>query len=232
MKTSRKGTWLQAFMAFTVPLLMLGFFRWALFEPFVIPSGSMIPNLLIHDHLVVKKFSYGLKVPFVDIWIVRWAEPRAGQIVVFKYPLKTSVYYVKRLIGGPGDHILFKNGQLTVNGRPWTLTPIEPPVGFDDLFDYFREDSGQESHVVRYRSGDLKSREAFEVTLKENEYFMMGDNRDESLDSRYWGTVEARFLVAPAWKVLLGCRETLASNSMLCNPATLKPERFWQDVNL
>lgn len=231
MKTSLKGTWFQAVTSFLFPILFIGFFRWALFEPFVIPSGSMIPNLVIHDHVLVKKFSYGLKVPFTDHWIVQWAYPTPGDVVVFKYPKNTSVYYIKRLIGKPGDTIEFKDGQLTVNGQTWTLTPTSPPVGADEEFDYFIEDTGRDTHVIRYRKGDLRSKEEFKITLQDDEYYMMGDNRDESLDSRYWGIVNRKLLVAPAWKVLIGCEETLASNSMLCNPATFKKDRFWKEVS-
>lgn len=232
MQKSLKGTWFQAITAFLLPIFILGFIRWAVFEPFVIPSGSMIPNLLVHDHVIVKKFSYGLKFPFTDIWIVRWAEPQRGEVVVFKYPKNQSVYYIKRLIGVPGDEVHFKDGLIKVNGQEWTMTPTAPPDDIDaDGFAYFKESSGPETHIVRYRDEDLQSKEEYSIKLKDGEYFMMGDNRDESMDSRYWGTVPAGLLVAPAWRILLGCEETLASNSMLCDPSTLKMNRFWRRVS-
>ncbi len=97
-----KGTWDQAILTFLLPILLVLGVRWAFVEPFVIPSGSMIPNLLIHDHIIVKKFSYGLHIPFGDVWIAQWSAPQRGDIVVFKYPENPDVYYIKRLIGLPG----------------------------------------------------------------------------------------------------------------------------------
>lgn len=229
---NRKGTWSQAILSFLIPLFVIGFVRWALFEPFVIPSGSMLPNLLIHDHVLVQKFSYGLKVPFSDVWLFQWSQPQHAQVVVFKYPKNQSVYYIKRLIGRPGDEILFKDGKLSVNGQEWAQEPAQAPAGASDLFDYFWESSApSEKHIIRYRKGELRSDEEYKLKLGNDEYFMMGDNRDESMDSRYWGTVAKKLLVAPAWRVLLGCEETLASNSMLCDPTTLKKDRFWVRIS-
>lgn len=228
---SLKATWPQALLTFLIPILLVGFIRWAVIEPFVIPSGSMLPNLHIHDHVLVKKFSYGLKVPFSDVWIVRWGMPQRGEIAVFKYPKQPSVYFIKRVIGVPGDKISFKNGILTINEQQWTVTPTDTPADADVNFDYFIESSGPEKHVVRYRQGSLKSDETFKIELSANEYFMMGDNRDESMDSRYWGTLPEGLLVGRAWKIVIGCDETLPSNSMLCNPKTLRRDRFWLEVS-
>ena len=83
-RISKKGTWDQAILTFLFPIALVLGLRWAFIEPFVIPSGSMIPNLLIHDHILVKKFAYGLRLPFADKWLVRWANPERGQVAVFK----------------------------------------------------------------------------------------------------------------------------------------------------
>jgi signal peptidase I len=208
----------------------VGFLRWAFIEPFIIPSGSMLPNLHIHDHVLVKKFSYGLKFPFSDTWIMRWGMPKRGHIAVFKYPKQPSVYFIKRVIGVPGDEISFKNGTLTINGQIWPLHLVEKPIDADENFDYFEETSGNETHIVRYRQGDLKSQEDYHIKLNDHEYFMMGDNRDESMDSRYWGTLPEGLLVGRAWRIILGCDETLPSNSMICNPSTLRRDRIWLKV--
>lgn len=231
MKKSLQGTWPQAIFSFLFPLLIIGFIRWALVEPFVIPSGSMLPNLQIHDHILVQKFSLGLKIPFTDNWIFRWQEPQAGQVIVFKYPLNPSVYYIKRLVGVPGDKIIFVNGEITVNEDKWYQEPIQPPEGADPNFDYFLEKTSKgHYHIIRYRAGSLRSMEKVEVTLGPDEYFALGDNRDESMDSRYWGTIKTHQLVAPAWKVFLGCESMLQSNAMLCDPTTLRKDRFWLDI--
>ena len=232
MRKGKQGTWSQALWGFFLPLLVVGFFRWALFEPFVIPSGSMLPGLQIHDHVLVKKFSLGLKIPFTDTWLVKWGEPESGQVIVFKYPLNQSVYYIKRLIGKPGDEIVFANGRIKINGIEWAQVPIEPPAQSDPRFEYFRETSPEGlSYVVRYRAGELRSQEAYAVKLSSDEYYALGDNRDESMDSRYWGVIKSNLLVSPAWRVIIGCGATLQSNAMLCNPMTIRWDRFWLDIS-
>ncbi len=231
MQKGLKATWPQAIITFVLPVFLVGFIRWAVIEPFVIPSGSMLPNLHIHDHVLVKKFSYGLKFPFSDYWIFRWGNPQRGEIAVFKYPKQPDVYFIKRVIGIPGDEILIKLGLITINGHNWVRNPISAPIVSDEDFDYFEESSGSEKHIVRYQKNFLDSDEEFKIKLSDNEYFMMGDNRDESMDSRYWGTVTEGLLVGRAWKIIIGCDETLPSNSMLCNPETLRKDRFWLKVS-
>lgn len=228
---SLKATWSQAVITFLIPIFLIGFIRWALIEPFVIPSGSMLPNLYIHDHILVKKFSYGLKVPFTDSWILNWGMPQRGEIAVFKYPKQPSVYYIKRIIGLPGDDIVIKEGEIIINGQKWTRTPIQAPQDSDTIFNYYEESSGDEKHTVRYRSEDLKSQFDYSIKLGENEYFVMGDNRDDSMDSRYWGPLPQGLLVGRAWKIVIGCDETLPSNTMVCNPATIRKDRFWLKVS-
>ena len=234
MKKSPHGlqaTWFQALWTFFLPIMIVILVRWAVVEPFIIPSGSMIPNLHIHDHVLVKKFSYGLKIPFSDTWMVRWGEPKRGEIAVFKYPKQPSVYFIKRVIGMPGDEIRFKSHQLTVNGVTWSLKPTKSPSELDDEgFSYFLESSGQESHLVRYRKSELKSDDEYRIKLGPHEYFMMGDNRDDSLDSRYWGPLPEGLLVGRAWRIIMGCDETLASNSMICNPMTIRKDRIWLKI--
>ncbi len=225
-----KATWPQAIFSFLLPLMLVGLIRWAVVEPFVIPSGSMLPNLHIHDHVLVKKFSYGLKIPFSNVWLIQWGKPQRGEIAVFKFPKQPTVFYIKRVIGIPGDDLTFKSGILTINGEEWKQSTIEAPADADSHFDYFEESSGPEKHTIRYRIGNLKSDEEFSIKLQDGEYFMMGDNRDESMDSRYWGILPEKLLVGRAWKIVIGCEETLPSNSMLCNPATLRWDRFWIKV--
>lgn len=229
---SLKGTWPQALWSFLIPLLVIGFIRWAVFEPFVIPSGSMLPGLQIHDHLLVKKWIYGLKIPFMDTWLIRWSQPKRGEVLVFKYPQNPSVFYIKRVVGVPGDLVEFENGELTVNGVKWQQSIIETPKDTDPRYNYFQETTDLGTHhVVRYRGGDSRTQEKMSVKLEDGEFYALGDNRDESMDSRYWGVIEAHELVAPAWKVLLGCEATLKSNAMLCDPSTIRKDRFWISIS-
>lgn len=229
---SKKGTWPQALISFFIPLVIVGFIRWTVFEPFVIPSGSMLPSLQIHDHILVQKWNLGLKIPFTDVWLFQWSKPKRGEVLVFKYPQNPTVFYIKRVVGIPGDLIEFEDGQVTVNGQKWQQAPIDPPPQADVGFDYFRETTSEgHSHTVRYRGYGLRSDEKVSIQLSEGEYYVLGDNRDESMDSRYWGTVKNHQLVAVAWRVLIGCHATLESNAMLCDPTTLRGERFWLDIS-
>src|SRR5262245_4100685 len=92
LKKSLKGTWPQAIISFFGPIVLILIIRWAIFEPYVIPSGSMIPNLLIHDHILVQKFAFGLRLPFSDKWLLHWADPKPGDIVVFRFPNNPEVF--------------------------------------------------------------------------------------------------------------------------------------------
>lgn len=216
---SKKGTWKQALLTFFSPLLFLFVLRWAFIEPFVIPSESMVPNLLIHDHILVKKFAYGIKVPFVDQWIVRWNEPKAGDIVVFKYPPNPNVYYVKRLVGVPGDKIEVNEGRVTRNSRPFVYQSGTESFAFTEAHDDLH-------YSVRLQS-DTPTDEPTVFEVPPNHYFMMGDNRDNSSDSRVWGFVPERLLVGKAWMIWLSCQETLEDARFICDPLKMRWNRIF-----
>lgn len=241
----KKGTWSQAITTFLFPLILVFTIRWIIVEPFVIPSGSMIPNLLIHDHILVKKFSLGLKLPFTHYWVFRWRNPKPGEVLVFRFPENPDIFYVKRLIGLPGDTVTLKNGQISVNGKPWPLErvvrePAEPSVPetaeslqdirFDEGFDYFYESSPSSRHIVRYYSSPMALDDGKEFKVPEGEYFFMGDNRDQSSDGRVWGFVHEKFLVGPASFVWLSCENTLTSASYLCDPREIRWKRLFKSV--
>ena len=227
-RPSKKGTWDQAILTFLFPIALVLGLRWIMIEPFVIPSGSMIPNLLIHDHILVKKFAYGLRVPFADKWLVRWANPERGQVVVFKYPENPDVYYIKRLIGLPGDEVIVKNGRISVNGEAWALTPFANPANEPGFF-YFSETGKTENHVVRFLSND-ETGESKVFIIPQGQYFFMGDNRDQSADSRYWGFVKEEYLVGQAWMVWLSCNSTLPTMTFVCDPAQIRWNRLFSPV--
>ncbi len=223
---SKKGTWPQALLTFFVPIFMVLTLRWALFEPFVIPSSSMVPNLLIHDHILVLKSSMGLRIPFTHYWLIHWGEPKRGDILVFKYPENPNVYYIKRLIGLPGDTIEVNGGQITVNGQAWSLEKSESRPGEDNSFSYFLENSGEEIHRVRFFH-DPGSKEKVSYSVPADHYFFMGDNRDESSDGRVWGFVPGKYLVGHAWRIWLSCEQTLVSAPYLCDFSTIRPGRMF-----
>jgi signal peptidase I len=160
-------------------------------EPFRIPSGSMIPTLLVHDFILVNKFSYGLRTPIGNVKFLETGKPERGDIVVFQYPPKPENDYIKRLIGLPGDQIAYKNKVLTVNGVEAKLEPqgvfTYQEQGVLHINQRFTEDYFGVKHDLLIDPNDPPR--DFEYTVPEGQYFMMGDNRDGSFDSRGWGTV-------------------------------------------
>lgn len=166
-------------------------------EPFRIPSGSMLPTLHIGDFILVNKYTYGLRDPVFHYKLLKLGEPQRGEIVVFRYPVNPSQDFIKRIVGVPGDHIAYREKTLYVNGQKATQQPADvysSPYG--NSYRYV-EDLVGVSHSILVRPGE-PTRD-FEFTVPEGEYFAMGDNRDASLDSRYWGTVPEKNLVGRAF---------------------------------
>ena len=183
----------------------------------------MIPTLLIHDHIMVNKMAYGIHLPFSKRWIIHWGNPKRGDIIVFRYPENPEVFFVKRAIGLPGDKISLEQGQLRINGELIGLERTNPPPSGgtdDDHFDYFKE----EGHWVRYR--DQFGAQYGEITIPPGRIFAMGDNRDQSSDSRVWGFVPEENLIGRAWLIWLACDMTLPSAQFLCDPSTIRWNRL------
>jgi len=188
-----------------------------LFEPFKIPSGSMIPTLLVGDLILVNKFTYGIRLPVLNTKVTEGNKPQRGDVMVFRYPPKPSLDYIKRVIGVPGDEVAYLNKRLTINGKP--VPKKDLPEFFDeDVMRYFRqyEESidGRRFRVLNDadRPAFIPGAEEFPFTqncrysvegvvckVPEGHYFMMGDNRDNSLDSRFWGFVPDRNIVGKAF---------------------------------
>jgi len=184
-------------------LLIVLLFRSFLFEPFKIPSGSMIPTLLVGDFIVVNKFAYGLRLPVVHTKIVPISDPERGDVVVFRYPVDPKVNFIKRLVGLPGDQISYRDKRLFINGEQ---VPAEP-LGHYSSADVkcatpgpdamrFSETLGEVNHDILLHEGS-GSRDG-QWTVPEGHYFVMGDNRDRSNDSREWGFVPEENLMGRA----------------------------------
>lgn len=235
MQKDLRGTWRQALISFLSPLLFILCLRWLIVEPFVIPSGSMIPNLLVHDYILVKKISFGVKTPFFDKWLWMWKEPTRGQIIVFKYPVDPDLHFVKRLIGLPGDHIKFENQMLFVNGKQIETKDFQGLLPARDYlkdlknFDYFVENNNTE-YVIRYSKNQIKNESTLELVVPADKYFFMGDNRDQSSDSRVWGFVDKKYIVGQVWMIWMSCDRTLESMSYICDPATLRWNRMFRGI--
>jgi len=167
-------------------LLVVLVVRSFLFEPFRIPSSSMMPTLLIGDFIFVNKFSYGLRLPVLNSKILELGEPRRGDVVVFRLPSAPSTNYIKRLVGLPGDSVSYRSGQIFINGQPVPVSIVGPYQGGDqDNSLLGREILGEVEHQVLWMPGRGSLEGSFIVPP--GHYFMMGDNRDNSRDSRYEG---------------------------------------------
>ncbi len=190
------------FPVFLLVLLLRSF----LFEPFRIPSDSMTPTLLHGDFILVNKFDYGIRLPVVNEKVVDLGEPARGDIVVFRYPVDSKTPYIKRVIGVPGDHVVYRNKKLTINGKemPLSLTGVFHTDGIardnNGMYEY-REQLGPLQHNILMLPPDYPAMMSDNVDLivPEGSYFVMGDNRDNSKDSRYWGFVPDENLVGRAF---------------------------------
>jgi signal peptidase I len=214
--------WWLDWTAGLFPVILAVFLlRSFLFEPFKIPSGSMKPTLLVGDLILVNKFHYGVRLPVINKKIVALNDPQRGDVMVFRYPQDPSTDYIKRVVGVPGDEISFRGQKLTVNGKLAELTPAGEFYD-DDTRRYekeFTEQLGPVQHHILINPqqtpffGTAESRQfpfhencsysAEGVTCKvpPGHYFMMGDNRDNSQDSRYWGFVPDENIVGKAFFV-------------------------------
>ena len=184
------------------PVLLIVFLlRGFVVEPFRIPSGSMIPSLYIGDFILVNKFAYGVKMPVFNKILFDVDKPKRGDVAVFKYPRDPSVDYIKRVIGVPGDHIAYYKKVLYVNGKQINRKKIGEYSGPGE---YNPANEFKESLVgVDHNILIIPSRPGLdaEYIVPEAHYFMMGDNRDNSNDSRYWGTVPEENLVGRAFMI-------------------------------
>jgi signal peptidase I len=168
---------------FPVILIVL-IVRSFLFEPFRIPSESMMPGLIDGDFIFVSKFAYGLRLPVVNSKVLSTGQPQRGDVVVFRLPRDPSIHYIKRLVGLPGDRVSVHNNQVLVNGSPFVLKPngIYRGRRFDGS-DLKLEQVGSRQHVIMLAS-NLPSTD-YEATVPPGVYFFMGDNRNDSEDSRF-----------------------------------------------
>jgi signal peptidase I len=182
------------------PVLLIVFvLRSFLVEPFQIPSTSMVPTLQVGDYILVNKFTFGIRLPVIRTKVVDMAEPQRGDVMVFFPPHLNDTYYIKRVIGLPGDRIRYIDKKLYVNGEPLLqnllaqLPPARPRHQINS------EISGDVEHEIQL---DLRRRnDDFAVTVKPGHYFMMGDNRDNSSDSRVWGQVPEKDIVGRAFAI-------------------------------
>ena len=198
-------------------VLVVMLLRSFLVEPFKIPSGSMIPTLLVGDFILVNKFTYGIRLPIINKKIVGISEPQRGDVVVFRYPDDPSVDYIKRVVGLPGDKVAYEDKRLTINGNK---VPLQADGDYllTDRIQYLKrytETLGKVRHSILLDSSEpaalpyvkqfpqqqncIYNNDGLVCTVPPGHYFMMGDNRDNSSDSRVWGFVPEENIVGRAF---------------------------------
>jgi signal peptidase I len=204
--------WRRHVRPILVLVLVFTAFRSSMFDWNDVPSGSMEPTIFIGDRIFVNKLSYGLKVPYTTWHVAKWSGPQRGEIVVFYGPAPDHTRLVKRVIGLPGDRIEMTNGFLKITDSDGKVVPIRyedatPPVGdipatmHRKAFRYYTEHIGDRSHTMALFDGRPSVRDGV-FDVKQGEYFMMGDNRDNSNDSRFIGAVPREQILGRANRVV------------------------------
>ncbi|KTD18439.1 signal peptidase I [Legionella jordanis] len=185
------------FPVFILVLLLRSF----LIEPFRIPSGSLEPTLLVGDFVAVNKFAYGLRLPVLETKILPISDPKVGDVAVFRWPPDPSYDYIKRVVGIPGDKVTYHNKVLSINGKEMKQTFVEYTTDESSgrAVAKYRENLNGVEHNIFVRP-DVPA-EDFDVVVPEGHYFMMGDNRDDSADSRFWGFTPESYLRGKAFLV-------------------------------
>jgi signal peptidase I len=220
---SKEPWWVEYPKSFFPVILVVFLLRSFLVEPFKIPSGSMIPTLLVGDFILVNKFTYGLRLPIIDYKMVEINEPKRGDVMVFRFPENPSLDYIKRVVGVPGDRVSYRGKKLYVNGEAIEVRPAGNYSYVETGLELvsakrFIEYLGGQAHPILVRpeappiqlAGILQyphrnncayTDEGVTCIVPDGHYFVMGDNRDSSSDSRYWGFVPEKNIVGRAFLI-------------------------------
>jgi signal peptidase I len=207
-KDQKPSIFIEYSRSFFPVLLIVLVIRSFIIQPYRVPSGSLEPTILPGDFIAVNQFAYGIRLPVGNFKIIPVGEPRRGDIMLFHWPVNPSMIFIKRVIGLPGDHVVYQNKVLTVNGKVAAqrmlathldIEPDAPPIPVKEL----SEDLLGVVHNIQVRADGSGETANIDVVVPANCYFMMGDNRDNSDDSRMWGCVPEANIVGKAWVVWL-----------------------------
>ncbi|MBI2307565.1 MAG: signal peptidase I [Rhodocyclales bacterium] len=213
-----KDPWWVEYGAGFFPVILIVFvLRSFIVEPFKIPSGSMIPTLLVGDFILVNKYTYGIRLPVINKKVIDLGKPQRGDVMVFRYPEDPSLDYIKRVVGLPGDKVAYQNKRLTINGEPVALSKAADYLHPERLYysKQYVEKLGEVEHRILndedapsfindaalfpHRENCLYNNAGVICTVPAGHYFMVGDNRDNSRDSRVWGFVPDENIVGKAF---------------------------------
>lgn len=189
-------------------LLFVVILRSFIVEPFRIPSGSMIPTLQIGDFILVNKFSYGVRLPIVHTKVVDLGGPERGDVVVFRFPAEPDIDYIKRVVGLPGDEVTYIDKRVFINGEPVPVSvvgPVDDPSGRGVQTIEVEETLGDKTHLLHLQNTSYTRQTR--TVVPEGHFFVMGDNRDNSSDSRRWGTVPEANLAGKAFFIWMNFRK-------------------------
>ena len=221
----RQPWWVEYSVSFFPVILAVFVLRSFVVEPFKIPSGSMMPTLLIGDFILVNKFTYGIRLPIINRKVISINEPKRGDVMVFRYPPDPSLDYIKRVVGLPGDRIEYRGKRLWINGREIPVRQIDDYLSRERMQysqRYLERLNGVEHEILIDRdapslppfgrafpySGNCNyNNEGMTCVVPAGHYFMMGDNRDNSSDSRVWGFVPDENIVGKAFFIWLNLND-------------------------
>jgi signal peptidase I len=222
---AKQPWWVEYSVSFFPVILIVFLLRSFLVEPFKIPSSSMVPTLLVGDFILVNKFTYGIRLPVANKKIVPINDPQRGDVMVFRYPEDPSLDYIKRVVGVPGDRVEYRNKKLTINGTPVPVRQVDDYLSRERMqFSrrFVETLNGREHQVLidedapafvapsrafPFAANCNYNMSGLACTVPPGHYFMMGDNRDNSSDSRVWGFVPDENIVGKAFFIWLNLNE-------------------------
>lgn len=235
-RTFHKHWIVENVISLGLALLVVFVIRSSIVEAFKIPSGSMIPTLFIGDHIFVNKFAYGLKIPFSDlildhpVYMIKRDPPKRGDVIVFIYPRDESLYYIKRVVGIAGDRVEVRNKTLYINHKMIPRDPLKKNASDETLkqlndakytassIDMYTEHLSGTDHMMMLDRNSFMGESSGPITVPDDSLFVMGDNRDYSNDSRYWGFVPLKNVKGKAMVIWLSMVVSLSEGQFVFRP--------------